>query len=328
MDIRNFDARAIQRNSKQTLQLDVATTPGGTPIRQTVLTVGGAEPGPLMVVSGGVHGDEWEGPLTIIRLFPELMPASLRGTFVGLVVANVPAFDAAMHTSPIDGLSLNSVFPGDPNGSITRQIAYWMGQRFIAPADFYIDLHSSSSDLDFPTLCLYKPGTDKAAELSKQAAEAFHAPVVWAFPDYGPGRPFSHAHECGVPAIATECPASRCVIMDDVAVYQRGVRNAMRIMEMLNGDLEGPLARHYLYGNPERTMVTAGTSGYLLLERAMLDWVEQGEILATIIDLTGEIVEEIRATTTGHVVLRRLVPTVQAGDLLFFLAGKYPPECQ
>ena len=109
------------------------------PIRQTVLTVGGAEPGPLMVVSGGVHGDEWEGPLAVIRLFKELTPRSLQGTFVGLVVANVPAFDAAIHNSPIDGLSLNSVFPGDPEGSITRQIAYWMGQRFIGPSDFYVD---------------------------------------------------------------------------------------------------------------------------------------------------------------------------------------------
>jgi predicted deacylase len=326
MDIREFDARSVQRNTKQALYLDVTSTPGGMPIRQTVLTVGGAEPGPLMVVSGGVHGDEWEGPLAIIRLFKELTPRNLRGTFVGLVVANVPAFDAAMHSSPIDGLSLNSAFPGDPNGSITNQIAYWMGQRLIGPSDFYIDLHSSSSDIDFPTLCVYKPGTGKAAELSRQAAEAFHAPVVWAFPDYGPRRPFSYAHEHDIPALSTECPASRRVVMDDVALYQRGVRNAMRIMGMLEGDLEGSPARHYLYGNPETTMVTARTSGFLVLQRELLDWVEEDQLLATILDLTGEVVEEVRATTRGYVLLRQLVPTVQAGDLLFYLVGKYPPE--
>jgi len=325
MHIRDFDARTIPGNTKQALHLDVATTPGGTPIRQTVLTVGGAKPGPLMVVSGAVHGDEWEGPLAIIRLYKELTPQELRGTFVGLVAANVPAFDAATHTSPIDGLGLNSVMPGDLHGSVTRQIGYWLGERFIAPADFYIDLHSSSGDIEFPTLCLYKPGAGGAAELSKQAAEAFHAPIVWAFPDYGPKRPFSYAHEHDIATISTECPASRRVIIEDAEIYQRGVRNVMRVMDMLPGDLEGPPAAHYLYGNPEHTMVTAKTSGYLLLQREIMDWVERGDLLGTIIDLTGEVIEEVRATTTGYVLLRRLVPTVPAGELLFFVVGKYPP---
>ena len=131
MDIRQFDPRAVGQNKKKALRVDVTTTPGGIPIRQTVLVVGGGEAGPLLVVSGGAHGDEWEGPLAIMRLFRELTPPEVRGTFVGLVAANVPAFDAATHTSPIDGLSLNSVFPGDPNGSVTQQIAYWMGERLI-----------------------------------------------------------------------------------------------------------------------------------------------------------------------------------------------------
>jgi len=323
MDIRQFDPRAVGQNKKKALRVDVTTTPGGIPIRQTVLVVGGGEAGPLLVVSGGVHGDEWEGPLAIMRLFRELTPPEVRGTFVGLVAANVPAFDAATHTSPIDGLSLNSVFPGDPNGSVTQQIAYWIGERLIGPSDFYIDLHSSSSDIELPTLCLYKPGTGRAAELSKEAAEAFHAPVVWAYPDYGPRRPISYAHEHGIPTISTECPASRRVILADVSIYQRGVRNVMRVLGMLQGDLEGPPAEHYLYGNPESSVITARTSGYLLLARELLDWVEEDDLLGTILDLTGEVLEEVRATTAGYVVLRRLVPTVHAGDLVFFLTGRY-----
>ena len=323
IDIRRFDPRAVERNTKEALRVDITTTPGGMPIRQTVLVVGGEQAGPLLVVSGGVHGDEWEGPLAIMRLFRELAPPEVRGTFVGLVAANVPAFDAAAHTSPIDGLSLNSAFPGDPNGSITRQIAYWMGERLIGPSDFYIDLHSSSSDIELPTLCLYKPGTGRAAEMSKKAAEAFHAPVVWAYPDYGPNRPTSYAREHDIPTISTECPASRSVILADVSIFQRGVRNVMRVLGMLQGDLEGPPAEHYLYGNPERSMITARTSGYFLLARELLDWVEEGDLLATVLDLTGEVLEEVRATTAGYVVLRRLVPTVHAGDLLFFLTGKY-----
>ncbi len=322
IDVQHFDPRAIGRGTKEAMYVDITTTPGGIPIRQTILTVGGGKPGPLLFVSGGVHGDEWEGPLAIMRLFRELNPSEVQGTFVGLVAANVPAFDAAAHNSPIDGLSLGSAFPGDPNGSITRQIAYWMGERLIGRSDFYIDLHSSSSDIELPTLCQYKPGTGRAADLSREAAEAFHAPVVWAFPDYGPRRAMSYAHEHDIPAISTECPASRSIILADVNVFQRGTRNVMRVLGMLQGDLEGLPAEHCLYGNPESSMVMARTSGYLLLARELLDWVEVNDLLATILDLTGEVLESVRATTPGYVVLRRLVPTVHAGDLLFFLTGR------
>ncbi len=323
IDISQFDLHAIGRSTKKAQHLDVTATPGGIPIRQTILIVGGTAPGPVLFVSGGVHGDEWEGPLAIIRLFRQLEPQEVRGTFVGLVAANVPAFDAGMHNSPIDGLSLNSVFPGDPNGSVTQQIAYWMGERLIGPSDFFIDLHSSSSDIEFPTLCLYKPTPGRAGELSKKAAKVFHAPVVWAYPDYGPRRPISYAHEHSIPVLSTECPASRRVILADVDVYQRGVRNVMRVLDMLQGDIEGSAAEHYLYGNPEQSMIAAKASGYLVLAGELMDWVEKGDLLATILDLTGDILEEVRANTAGYVVLRRLVPTVHAGDLLFFLAGKY-----
>ena len=193
-----------------------------------------------------------------------------------------------------------------------------MGQRLIGPSDFYIDLHSSC-DVELPNLCLYQPGVGQAAELSKEAAEAFHAPVVWAYPEYGPGRPVSYAHEHDIPTVTTECPAGRCVILDDVDVYQRGVRNVMRVLQMLQGDLEGPAPTHHLYGNPAESMITATTSGYFVLAVELMELVEQGQLLGTIMDLTGEVLEEVRATTAGRVVLRQRVPTVRAGDLLFFL---------
>jgi predicted deacylase len=324
LDIRDFDPRGIARDTKETLYLDVTLTPAGMPIRQTLLVLGGTEPGPVLVASGGVHGDEFEGPLTIMRLFKELEPEQVRGTFVGLVVANVPAFEAATRCSPIDGLNLARVFPGDPNGSVTRQIAYWMGERLIRRADFYIDLHSSGSDSEMVQLCGYTTaGTESVAAMNRRMAEAFHAEVVWSHPDIAPGRTLTLAMEHDIPAIYTECPSSRRVSLPDVRVYQRGVRNVMRAAGLLDGDLEGEPSRFHLFGSGNTDVAIAVTkSGYFLPEAELLDWVEVDDLLGTVYDLAGNVLEEIRARAAGYVGLRRLLPTVDVGQVVFMLGGK------
>ena len=323
--IGEFDPRAIPRNTKEALYLDVTWSPAGMPIRQTAVVIGGRGPGPVLVVSGGVHGDEYEGPLTVTRLFQQLEPADIRGTFVGLVVANVPAFEAAARVSPIDGLNLARVFPGDRNGSVTQQIAYWMGERLIGRADFYIDLHSSGSDMEMVQLCGYSLGKGPAADLRRRAAEAFHAEVLWAHPlPQAGGRTLSYALDHDVPAIYTECPASRTVSIPDVEVYQRGVRNVMRVLEMLDGELEGAPAKHYLYGSGDVDSSIAVTrSGYFGPDRKLMDRVEAGEVLGRVYDLAGNVLEEVKAPSAGIVGLRQLLPTVHAGRVVFMLATPY-----
>ena len=329
ISIQEFDPRAVEPNTKEALYLNITTTPGGMPIRQTVLVVGGKEPGPVLVVSGGVHGDEYEGPLTIMRLFKELEPTDIKGTFVGVVVANVPAFETATRCSPIDGLNLARVFPGDPNGSVTQQIAYWMGERLIGRADFYIDLHSSGSDGEMVQLCGYTLAEGPVAELRKRVAEAFHAEVVWAHPDHpdqGLGRTLSYALDHDIPAVYTESPVQRRVSLPDVEAYKRGVRNAMNVLGMLGGELEGEPSRYYLYGSGDADEGIAVTqSGYWIPEKKLLDRVEAGDVLGTVYDLAGNVLEELRAPSVGYVGYRKLLPTIHAGDVVFMLATKYNP---
>ncbi len=324
MHIREFDPRKVEPGSKESLYLDITSTPGGMSIRQTVLTIGGDEPGPVLVVSGGVHGDEYEGPLTITRLFHELEPADIKGTLVGLVVANVPAFEAATRCSPIDGLNLARVFPGDPHGSVTQQIAYWMGERLIGKADYYIDLHSSGSDGEMAQLCGYTEGVGQVAETRRQMAEAFHAQVTWAHTDQAPGRTLSYALDHDIPAIYTECPASREVSLPDVAVYMRGGRNVMRVMHMLEGELEGEPSPFYLHG-PGNTDVALSvtTSGFFIPECELLEWVEAGDVLGRVYDLAGNVLEEIQAPVAGYIGLRRLLPTIHAGQTVFMLGARF-----
>jgi predicted deacylase len=201
-----------------------------------------------------------------------------------------------------------------------------MGERLIRLADFYVDLHSSGSDMEMVQMCGYtQVGTaEPVVEMSRRMAEAFHAQVVWAHPDLAPGRSGCVALESNVPFIYTECPASRRVSLPDVEVYQRGVRNVMRLAGMLGGDLEGEPSGHYLFGSGNIDAAIAATkSGYFLPQRELLDWVEAGDVLGVVHDLAGHVLEEIRAPAAGYVGLRQLLPTVHAGKVVFMLGAKY-----
>ena len=91
--------------------LPVATDDLDAPIQLPVLTVTGEADGPTLVVSGAVHGDEYEGPRAIQLMWQELDPAALKGTFVGIPVVNVPAFMEGRRESPVDGLNMNRICP-------------------------------------------------------------------------------------------------------------------------------------------------------------------------------------------------------------------------
>jgi predicted deacylase len=114
------------------------------------------------------------------------------------------------------------------------------------------------------------------------------------------------------------------VSLADVEVYQRGVRNVMRVVGMLDGDLEGQPSRHYLFGSGNTdAAITVTRSGYFLPERKLLDWVENGDLLGSVYDLAGNVLEELRAPTAGFVGLRQLLPTVNAGQVVFMLGEQY-----
>lgn len=103
--------------------------------------------GPVVVVSGAVHGDEYEGPVIIAELIRRISPDDVRGQLILLPTFNAPALRAGRRTSPIDQLNLNRVFPGDDYGSSTQQIARYVSDNIFTRADFYLDLHAGGRTL-------------------------------------------------------------------------------------------------------------------------------------------------------------------------------------
>ena len=118
----------FDRPGKQIGFVDIPHSPhddawGATRIPIAVISNGS---GTTVILQGGNHGDEYEGPITLGELVRELDPAMVQGRIIVLPAVNAPAVQAGQRTSPVDGLNLNRTFPGDPLGSITQQISAYV----------------------------------------------------------------------------------------------------------------------------------------------------------------------------------------------------------
>src|SRR4051812_16430313 len=135
----DFDPTQYAREGKHALALDLG--PNASGVILPVLLVRGRKEGKTLVVTAGVHGDEFEGVRAILETCNDIDPATMSGTLIAVPSANPPALWNGTRTSPLDGANLARVFPGSERGTATEVIAFHLGRSIIARADFYLDLH-------------------------------------------------------------------------------------------------------------------------------------------------------------------------------------------
>ncbi len=322
MDFRDLDR--LPPGRKETGWLNVASRPDGGDWRLPFLCVTGAKAGPTLLVIAGVHGDEYEGVEAIPEIFSRIDPRSLRGALLMVPVCNVPAYEAATRSSPLDGLNLARVFPGDSNGSVTQRIAHWITERLLKGADLLIDLHSGGVTYHMPTLVGYSHSEDELGRRSLAAARAFGAPVLWGHPPpVPPGRSISAAVDLRVPWLYAEAAGGGFARPEDVALYRDGVLRVMQELDMLEGEPEPRPVTHHLIGSGDLDrVILAPVAGYYRTEVGLLDGVKAGQRLGTVQDLLGRVTAEIRADRDGLVIMLRRLARVQVGDGLAHLTSR------
>jgi len=310
-----FDPTRVPRGTKRSLDLRGA-------VRWQVLVARGKHAGKTILVLGGVHGDEYEGPMAIHQLFRSLDPREMRGDFLAVPICNSLAFAAKRRTTPQDGKNLARCFPGKPRGTVTERIAHALHHQFIARADFAIDLHSSGSQWTMPTLSGYNSGKPALERVQHEACLRFGAPVVWGSP-YAPGRTLSSAYDLDIPSLYTETAGQNGCQGRDVDLYANGVRNVMVMLGILPSRYASRVARPKLiikerggYGNLD-TAVKANHDGLFVARRNVLDRVNKGELIGELFRPDGKLLQTFRANRGGRLFLIRHASPTRQGDLVF-----------
>lgn len=227
----------LQRAGRQTGDLLVPWSDNRNPLGRypvPVISLAGA-PGPVVLILGGVHGDEFEGPAAIMRLARDLMPEELCGRVVMIPGANAPAFSAGSRCSPLDGGNLNRAFPGDPDGTPTAMIADWLQTRLIPQCDAVIDLHSGGKASVFVPCSLPQAGTDAALDGANMAlATAMGLPVIWQLGAQNDDRSVNAAcARAGVACVAAELGGGGGVDLVITDMAEAGLRRLLHHLGML-----------------------------------------------------------------------------------------------
>lgn len=295
--------------ARESLDYVVAPLAGGAWLTVPVKILTGARPRPRVVAVAGVHGDEAEGILALFDYWHECDPGELDGTVVLVPVANPLAFAAHARRSPVDGLDLNRTFPGRPDGTVSERLAHWLLHEIVAGADFLFTLHSWFATGSVVHYVEYPAGTSPLARQSREAgvAAGFRRLRASGWPD---GALVSAANALGVPGLEAEIGGRGISTAENRAAYVDHLRRLLQHLGVLRG-VPPPNPAPEFYG---RAHLTAPASGLLRRRARLGDVVASGMCLATIHDLHGGLVAELRAPHAGLVAGVREFVSVNAGE--------------
>lgn len=279
----------------------------------------GREPGPHVLVTGGVHGDEFE-PMAAARRLIALFHARppLRGTVMLVPVVNEPAFRRGSRVAD-DGLDLARTCPGKPDGSVTERIAHELSE-LIRGADYYIDLHTGGTRLRVLPLVGYTLHPDPAVlAAQRRMAKAFGLPIAWGTDPNLEGRSLSVARDANVPAIYAEYHGGGGCDPAGAAAYVSG---CLRVLAAVGVNDEAPPAT-----GPEPLVVEDSRpgSGHMQVNHpspcegffepcvTLGMRVRAGDTLGTVTDVLGRTAEPILAAYGGIVIVLHTFARVEAG---------------
>ena len=298
-----------------TIEVQAAADPA---LSIPVVVVHGAKPGPVLALVSGAHGTEYASIIALEKLIGTLNPAEISGTVIIVPLVNVPSFEQKVpHVNPVDGKSMNRMYPGKIDGTQTERASYLITKQVVEQSDHLIDLHGGDIDESLrPYSYWTKTGNDKQDQVSREMVLAFgldHIIISTDRPkDPAASRYLENtATTRGKPSITAEAGYAGRVEPEDVSTLVRGCLSVMRYLKMLPGS---PSFIEHPVWVEKVASVTSEQTGifYPLVQRGT--YVEQGMKLGHVTDYTGKLTFEARAPVSGIVLFIRAVPSLVKGE--------------
>ncbi|EPC01120.1 deacylase [Litchfieldella anticariensis FP35 = DSM 16096] len=281
--------------------------------------------GPTALLTGGNHGDEYEGITALVKLANTLDAKDVQGRVIIVPMMNAPAAMAGRRTSPMDGGNLNRSFPGDPDGTVTEQIADYFTRYLVPKCDVVLDLHSGGRTLDIvPFAASHALDNKDQQRQALEGAIAFGAPTAMMMFELDAAKLFDTAVESqGKIFVATELGGGGTTTPERLAIAERGVKNFLIHYCLIDGKLESPSEPQVYVDMPDASCyVQSEHTGLLELTLALGESVEKGQVIARVYDMTrtGSAPVEYRANRSGLLVARRFPAQVNMGDTIAVIA--------
>jgi len=303
--------KTVNRGETQEILLKISEFYTAQPVNIPVTVVRGIEPGPRVVLTAAIHGDELNGVEVVRTIMTELDPSRLKGTVLCTPVINRWGF--LSHSRYLPGRrDLNRHFPGDPAGNIAARVAHKVFTEIVQRAEYGIDLHTAG--LGRTNLAHVRADMDD--EKTRRMAKAFGTEIIM---DQiaGAGTLRHAATRAGIPTIILEAGETFRFQRRMVAKGVAGVRNVLRSLGMIEGEVQEPRFQVIV---KVAEWIRAERGGILDIRVRPGDLIYEGNDIAVVTTPFGREVTTLKSPLTGLAIGITTIPLVQPGDAICHIA--------
>ncbi len=300
----------VEPGQNEIIRLNVGRLPSDTRIHLNVNVYRSEQPGPVMLVLGGVHGDEINGVEIVRRTIASEMFENLKsGTVIAIPVLNIYGFNNFSREVP-DGKDVNRSFPGAANGSLASRVARILTKKILPLVDFGVDFHTGgNSNYNFPQIRYVKGDLE-----SETLAMAFNPPYLI------PNKPIPKSLRKAAMDMDTRIlvyEGGENLRFDGFAIEKgiAGLKKLMRAKGMIEKAPE-PIKSIKLV---KTTWIRAARAGLFRWSKRSGHSVKRGEPLGVINDPYGQDEIPVVSKYDGYIFGHNNTPVVSMGDALFHI---------
>lgn len=309
-EVLSINGHQVGRGEQRQIELNIARLPTHTNIDLPIHLFRGKKEGPVLLLTGGLHGDEINGVEILRRMIHQNLLMPQKGTVIAIPLVNTYGFIQNIRGLP-DGKDINRSFPGSESGSLASLMAYTLMNKIIPHVDYGVDFHTGGeARSNYPQIrCEWQSKPNQEIALGFSPLLILDSPVI-------DGTFRKAAQEKGTPIIVFE--GGEALRFDDFSI-QEGMDGALRLMHYLDMLEEAPKKQDTeIYDSSP--WIRAHYGGLFQHESKLGDHVEKNQILGHISDPYGELWYEVKSPEEGRVIGLNNAPVVYKGDALVHIA--------
>ena len=298
-------------------RLVIAKLPSGAVIDVPVHVIRSMAPGPVLLLMGGMHGDEVNGIEIIRRLVRRNLLQPTAGSIIAIPILNIYGFLNFSRHVP-DGKDVNRSFPGRPRGSVASRVAHRFMREIMPLVDYGIDFHTGGAARANASQVRCVLGEDPRTDA---LAQAFGAPFTL-HARLRTGSVRESASQLDKPIIVYETGES---LRLDEAGIEEAVAGTLRVLHHLGMGVAQPAPARAGVVCRRHRWLRARFAGLFRAHVGLGDFVQKGQIYGSVSDPYGLQSVRLESPLNGYVIGLNFMPVVNQGDALLHIAV---PEIQ
>ena len=313
-DVLDILGEKVALGQSATVNFEVAKLHTQSDIKVPVIIERSINPGPTVLITAGIHGDEVNGVEIVRQLIANGINKPQKGTIICLPVINVYGFINMSREFP-DGRDLNRVFPGSKSGSLASRVAHKLMTELVPYADLILDFHTGGADR-FNAAQIRIVSDDKKLNI---LAGIFGAPIIL----YTKNIAKSFRHSCSkmkIPILLFEGGKSFHINNTITNTGVNGTKRVLDHMGMLKPKITVSAPKKSCVRITNSKWVRAAHSGMFKPEVKLNTLVNKGDTLGHITDPYGNSNFAVKAPNKGYIFNINESPIIYQGDAIFHIS--------